>query len=287
MGDRSGNAGTLARLRSSAIISTGALDRTMIDRRRVLALYDAEMRREPIPEPGARVEHVGTIVRVVGGDNCVLFSDLTAADAREVVSSQANFFRDAGAKVEWKVFGHDLPKDLTKILGDEGFVPDDPETLVAFDLTNEPLGDPRTPGLEIRQVLEVTQLRDALRASEAAFGPDTHHFLDRYRDRLADPTVALFVAYLDGSPAATGRLEMPPGKSFAGLWGGGTSPRFRHRGIYRSLVAARAALARQRGYSFLTVDAGAMSLPILERLGFVPLTTTRGWILHPPPRRLP
>lgn len=277
---------SLAR-RSSVIISTDGLDRTMIDRGSVLALYDAEMRRDPIPEPGARVERVGTIVRVVGTDNCVLFSDLTEAGARAVVTTQANFFRDAGVKVEWKVFGHDLPKNLTDILGEEGFVPDEPETLVAFDLRNGSLGDPSVSGLEIRQVLDAAQLGDALRASEAAFGPNTHGFLDRYRNRLADPTVALFVAYADGSPAATGRLEMPPGKSFAGLWGGGTSPRFRHRGIYRSLVAARAALARRRGYSFLTVDARAMSLPILERLGFVPLTTTQGWMLHPPGRRPP
>ena len=259
----------------------------MIDRGSVLALYDAEMRRDPIPEPGARVERVGTIVRVVGTDNYVLFSDLTEAGARAAVASQANFFRDAGVKLEWKIFGHDLPRDLADILGEEGFVPDEPETPVAFDLRNGSLGDPSISGLEIHQVIDAAQLGDALRASEAAFGPDTHGFLDRYRDRLADPTMALFVAYADGSPTATGRLEMPPGKSFAGLWGGGTSPRFRHRGIYRSLVAARAALARWRGYSFLTVDAGAMSLPILERLGFVPLTTTRGWILHPPERRLP
>ena len=258
----------------------------MVDRGALLALYDAEMRRAPIPEPGTRVEQVGTIVRVVGTENYVLFSDLTEVDARDVVASQADFFRAARAKAEWKVFGHDRPKDLPEILAAQGFVPDEPETLVVFDLGNESLGGTSTPGVEIRPVTDEAQLRDALQANEAAFGPDTHGFIDRYRDRLADPTMVLFVAYVDGHPAATGRLEMPPARSFAGLWGGGTSPQFRHRGIYRSLVAARAALARQRGYSFLTADAGVMSLPILERLGFVPLTTTRGWILHPP-RTLP
>ncbi|MFZ0699985.1 MAG: GNAT family N-acetyltransferase [Thermoplasmata archaeon] len=259
----------------------------MFDREKILALYDAEMRRNPIPEPGTRAERVGTVVRIVGSDNYVVFSDLSETDASEVVASQAEFFRRAGVQAEWKTFGHDRPKDLAKILAEEGFVPDEPETLVVFDLREELFGETSMPGLEIRQVIDEAQLRDALRASESAFGPNTHRFMDRYRGRLADPTIALFVAYVDGSSVATGRLEMFPGRSFAGLYGGGTSPEFRHRGIYRSLVAARAALAQRRGYSFLTVDAGAMSLPILERLGFVPLTTTRGWILHPPQKSPP
>jgi len=173
----------------------------MVDRGALLALYDAEMRRAPIPEPGTRVEQVGTIVRVVGTENYVLFSDLTEVDARDVVASQADFFRAARAKAEWKVFGHDRPKDLPEILAAQGFVPDEPETLVVFDLGNESLGGTSTPGVEIRPVTDEAQLRDALQANEAAFGPDTHGFIDRYRDRLADPTMVLFVAYVDGHPA--------------------------------------------------------------------------------------
>jgi hypothetical protein len=45
-------------------------------------------------------------------------------------------------------------------------------------------------------------------------------------------------------------------------------PRFRKRGLYSALLAVRAREARERGRAYLTVDAGAMSRPILERLGF-------------------
>jgi hypothetical protein len=44
-------------------------------------------------------------------------------------------------------------------------------------------------------------------------------------------------------------------------------------------VLERARLARARGYRFLQVDALPTSLPILERLGFVQLTTTRPYVL--------
>ncbi len=75
-------------------------------------------------------------------------------------------------------------------------------------------------------------------------------------------------------PIAAGRLELPPSGEFAGLWGGGTVPDWRHRGVFRSLVAYRAAIARDRGFRYLQVDAAEASRPILERLGFVELAKT-------------
>ena len=58
-----------------------------------------------------------------------------------------------------------------------------------------------------------------------------------------------------------------PGTRIAGLWGGSTLPAYRGRGIYRALVARRAALAVERGYPILQVDASDDSRPILVRLG--------------------
>jgi predicted acetyltransferase len=52
------------------------------------------------------------------------------------------------------------------------------------------------------------------------------------------------------------------------LFGGATVEPARGRGAYRALVAARAREAQERGTPALVVHAGAMSRPILERLGF-------------------
>ncbi len=254
--------------------------RNVIDRDQVLALYDAEMRQDPIVETGTRVERVGPIVRVVGKENYVLFSRLRGANARDVVVAQAEFFRRAGTEVEWKLYGHDTPANLSALLEAEGFVPDQPETLVVLDLGEDTTRWPVPPGVKVLQVTDSSRFRDAIAANDAAFGPEGRDFAGRMKDRLSDPALGLFVAYVDGVPASTGRVELSPGRSFAGLWGGGTSPKYRHRGIYRALVATRAEFARRRGYRFLTVDARETSRPILERLGFVPLTSTRGWILR-------
>ena len=76
-------------------------------------------------------------------------------------------------------------------------------------------------------------------------------------------------------------MELAPGRSFAGLWGGGTVLGYRSRGIYRGLVAARAREALRRGYRYLTVDARETSRPVLARLGFSALTSITGWKLKP------
>lgn len=254
----------------------------MLDPGPVLALYDQEIRRNPVVYPGVRIETVGPIVRCVGEENMVLYSDLTAADAPGVVAEQARFFRELGVEAEWKSFGHDRPPELPALLASEGFEPDEPETLVAWDLNAPGLSDPPPGGVTIRPVRSPSDLEEAEKVNREAFGSDSRSISAQFAARLHDPMFALFVAYVDGVPAATGRLEMPDGKSFAGLYGGGTDPRYRHRGLYRSLVNARAAVARARGYRYLTVDARITSLPILLRLGFVPLTTTRGWVLHAP-----
>jgi cysteine synthase len=56
---------------------------------------------------------------------------------------------------------------------------------------------------------------------------------------------------------------------------------WRGRGIYKATVAYRAGLAAERGFRLLEVDASNDSRPILERLGFVPVTTTTPFIWSP------
>jgi GNAT superfamily N-acetyltransferase len=82
------------------------------------------------------------------------------------------------------------------------------------------------------------------------------------------------IASFDGTAVAAGRVEYQPDTDFASLWGGGTLPAWRGRGVFRSLVAYRAALASARGFRYLQVDASSDSQPILRRLGFVELATT-------------
>ena len=86
--------------------------------------------------------------------------------------------------------------------------------------------------------------------------------------------VEAVVAMTGSTAVAAGRVNFHAGTDFASLWGGGTIPTWRGRGVFRSLVSHRAAAARERGFRYLQVDAWKASKPILQRLGFIELATT-------------
>lgn len=58
------------------------------------------------------------------------------------------------------------------------------------------------------------------------------------------------------------------------LSGAAVLPTARGRGVYRALIVHRWRDAVERGTPALTVQAGAMSTPILEQLGFVTVART-------------
>jgi GNAT superfamily N-acetyltransferase len=252
-----------------------------MDPAEVLARYDREVRRRPTPEPGTLIERAPGIVRSVGRTNCILFSELTAATVEEAAAAQRTRYAELGREVEWKVYGHDPPPDLGPRLESAGFRAEPPETLMVLPLAAAPGPGAPPPGVTVRRVGSEREFSDAVAATRDAFGLAEDPRLAELADRVADPAVAFYVAYVGGRPVGSGRVEAPDGCAFAGLWGGGIVPEHRHRGIYRALVATRLAFARARGAEFATVDAAPTSRPILERCGFEPLDTVQGFTWAP------
>ena len=83
----------------------------------------------------------------------------------------------------------------------------------------------------------------------------------------ANGPLEMYIARWDGEPAATAGAALHPGSVY--LIGGVVLPAFRSRGLYRALVDARLAVARERKIPLATSLAKAdTSAPILERLGF-------------------
>ncbi len=145
-------------------------------------------------------------------------------------------------------------------------------------LVQAPAGAP-SPGVVVR---EATELADFLAAGELAAavfgvsGEDRDGFVKamrvRYELNRKGPTpVSTYVALVDGQ--VVGEAQAEATACGANLSGSSVLPSARGRGVYRALVAARWADAVERGRPALTVQAGDLSRPILERLGFRTVAT--------------
>jgi GNAT superfamily N-acetyltransferase len=213
-----------------------------VEPERILELFDRQMRRDASDEDG---------LLVGGGWNGVLWP---AGDVDRALER----LRACSGHREWKVYGHD-PDWLPKRLLAEGLVPEDEETVLVAEAES-------IPPPEVETVIDADAFLELV---AQVFG----------RSFGLPAAARAVVVLVDGAPVSGGRVDLEPGKQFAGLYGGMTLPAFRGRGLYRATVAERARIAREHGYRWLYVDALPTSRPILERLGFERLTTTTPYVV--------
>jgi GNAT superfamily N-acetyltransferase len=194
-------------------------------------------------------------------------------------------FAERGEHFEWKLHGHDRPKDLSQRLRAAGCVPEETETIVIAPVA-EIAGEVRLPeGVSLREVTSRDEFLRVAALEKAVWGEygQEHWLVDMLESERAVDPGALTVVLAEAGPtvvcAAWIRFER--GTEFATLWGGATLPEWRRRGIYRAIVAYRGRLAAERGFRYLETDASDDSRPILERLGFTAVTTTTPYVWSP------
>ncbi|MFG1941296.1 GNAT family N-acetyltransferase [Nonomuraea sp. NPDC048826] len=254
-----------------------------MDAEKVLAAFDRELRREARPlSPGDRVEHEDRVVRYLSdGWDCVIWSGLDDDTADTEIATQISCFTTLGRPFEWKLYGYDQPADLSDRLLKAGFVPGEEETLMVAEISDLDTEVTLPDGVHLHPVTADADLDLMRSVHDRAFGTDSTDLVHALRAQLAQGTLVAFVAMAGNEPVSAARMELCPGTGFAGLWSGGTIPAWRGRGLYRALVACRARVAADHGYRYLQVDASPESRPILERLGFHPLTTTTPYTYEP------
>jgi ribosomal protein S18 acetylase RimI-like enzyme len=245
----------------------------------LLAVYDDQLRTwlpDPRPESWT-VETDGPVYRIIedGQRGFVGYrsvAGLTGAELDALIARQRDYFAALGQDVEWKYHSHDEPADLPERLAAAGFVPEDRETVVIG--LAAPLAS--SDAAFLRHVTSDEDLQRIVAMEESVWDEDRSHLAPALAAEIAaDPeAITIVVAEVDGEVVSAGWVRYVPGTAFATLWGGATRPAYRQRGIYSALVRHRAALAVARGFTHLQVDASDNSRPILERLGFVPVTTT-------------
>ena len=252
-------------------------------RARLLAAYDAQLRTDAETPGAIDVTRLGPLrlVTFPGGRGFITYRDLGEANSEAVqrlVPEALSYFQSAPRieRVEWKTRAHDHAPGLHEALVANGFIPDDPESIMIGEAVALAIDVPLPLGVTVRQVTEEPDVRAMSAMQDEVFGDPVSE--DAANALLARLSLAdgmeLWVGEADGQIVTAGRLEPVDRSDFAGIWGGATRADWRGRGIYRAVTAARARSAIARGKTLIHSDSTAYSRPILERSGFIAVSTT-------------
>ena len=183
-------------------------------------------------------------------------------------------------RATWWVGSSATPADLGERLRAHGFVPDDgpgsESHATSMALVHEP---PRAPAdVVARRVDSLDEFRLAGSLGAEAFGsPEEEReewdaiAEERYAAERAGHAPRCYLAFVDGDPVGTARAIVADDVPAVMLIGGAVLPHARGRSVYRALVRARWDDAAAAGTPALVTQAGTLSRPILERLGFEPV----------------
>ena len=204
---------------------------------------------------------------------------LRSDEIEDAVEAARSFMRVTGASVaSWWLSEHSTPTDLEQRLLEHGLRVVDGDYLMDGMLLTAP-PPPGPPEIEVHAVRNAEEFVAVTEVHYEAFGTPASRrrelatLVDEYELERQSDVVVLYAAWLDGRIAGGGRAIF----SSCGVHmaGGATALWARGRGAYRALVRARWDDAVLRGTPALAVSAGAMSAPILSRLGFEKVCTFR------------
>ena len=263
-----------------------------MDRTAVLAAFNNQVRQCTMPDgTGAAFETDDFVVRRLAPagqeGSGIVWSNLDSASADAVIAEQVAVFGGRDERFEWKFYDYDQPADLADRLVAAGFVAEEAESFMVAAVPEvlDALRSAALPeGVTAFRVTDAAGVELMGKVQGLVFDDDKSDLREAILAQLTQTpdVVEIVLAMAGNEPVSAARIEFLPGTEFAGLWGGGTLPEWRRRGIYRALVRYRAELATARGYKYLTVDASPDSRPILERVGFTCLAITTPYIWTPP-----
>jgi GNAT superfamily N-acetyltransferase len=253
------------------------------------ALREFANHRRPRSAPGIEVIETGRYVITlqpdfpIPGPNSISWIRCRRDEADDVIREARAIIAPRRLPVMWILDPETAPRDFGDRLVALGAAPDprSPHCDVMALPVEVTIAPPPIADFEIRDALaDLDTFRQADAVGAEAFGgtapSDEPAFIASQERRrlnsIADGSRRHLLACVDGEPAGAGGMNVFP-PAGATISGGGVRPKFRGRGVYRALVAARLEIARRAGVPGLAVWGGPESAPILARLGFV----TVGW----------
>jgi GNAT superfamily N-acetyltransferase len=210
----------------------------------------------------------------IPGPNSVTYVRCRPGEADEVIREARAIVAPHRLAFMWILDPETEPPNLADFLDAHDVHPDGhgPAVKVMVLPVTASIEGPDVPGLEMRDALvDDPSFDQADAVNREAFKSDLPADpaanARRRRNQVAAGNRRLILATIDGEPAGSAGITLfPPAGAI--INGGAVRPKFRGRGIYRAMVAARLAMAREAGVPGLAVWGGAMSAPILAKLGF-------------------
>jgi hypothetical protein len=229
-------------------------------------------------EPAGR----GGVVReyAADGSECrIVFSQLSADEADDVIRDETALADERGYTLEWKLYDHDLPSDLDKRLFAAGFAAEDIEQVLVLPVNEATVAAFDTRGHDVRRIHDESGLADYAEIAREIGRANP----EKEQQQLASvlDQMSVHIAYVDGEPVACGRIYFSESSHHAELAGGRTKTTHRKQGLFTAVVAARLTEAHERGCSLVFTDALPTSEPILTKHGFRAITSTQPFVYSP------
>ena len=214
----------------------------------------------------------------VAGPNSVSWIRCRPDDADAVIEEVHAIFAGRHLPLMWILDPDTEPSDLADRLATHGVIPEPhaPEVAVMVLGIDAPVEGAAPGGIAMHDAwADADSFRSADAVNAEAIGepprdvtPEHIAALERRRrNQLAAGNRRVVLATVDGEAAGSAGLTLfPPDGAI--ITGGAVREKFRGRGVYRAMVAARLAMAREAGVPGVSVWGGPMSAPILSKLGF-------------------
>jgi GNAT superfamily N-acetyltransferase len=253
---------------------------------RLLALHP--FRELPIPPDVEPIETGGVLLLINPFPNAQIVEplDITPAAVAATVAETRTIARERGKTILawWVAPEHD---GLTDALESAGLVNEDTpgyESVEnAMTLLEPPAGE-GGDGVAVKETEtyeEFVASLDVLMDAFAVPGPMRAEAIQGFPQRWEsycrpDNPGRQYIALIDGRVVGTAGAGL--GGVGVNLFGGSVVEDARGRGVYRALTVARWEVAVARGTPALTVQAGRMSKPIVEKLGFRDVAGVRVYV---------
>jgi GNAT superfamily N-acetyltransferase len=254
----------------------------------VRQLAEHPMRELPIPPNFEKVDIGGAMVLMTPFPiaQCVEPTGVDVAGIPRAVEAARAVARDGGKTVlAWWIAPEHA--HLAPALEELGLVNEDTPGFEAVEnamvLVTAP-DDSGLEGIEVKEVASFEEFAAGARVSMDSFEmtPAMRAEMEagltqRYEESIhPDNPGRGFVALVDGRIVGSATAVL--GDAGVNLFGGSVHRDARGRGVYRALLVARWRLAVECETPALTIQAGRMSKPIVERLGFVQTAAVRLYV---------